>query len=148
MTVNQWIAAGGVAGVLFVSGIAVGWTYRDKGRTTHANIRRRLDAILGVFFVLIALGIAADVINLQTQFHQHITKTMACAEGQDKAQNRITRALIDVNNAAADYDLQFLLWLSSDTHANQASFEASIRDVADARRHLVDVANTNPLHEC
>lgn len=150
MSMWVWIPVlAAIMAALLAIGITFGWVHRDSRGPSSAG--RRLDALTGLILLVFALAMAADVINLQLTFRRHVTEHVKCMEDATGHLTTIALARRGVDEAAARYDQQFILWLSDNDGAeaaNRESFIASIRDVAQARADMVKTYDANPPIEC
>lgn len=150
-----WIVAVALGGCLFGLGMLTSWVLR-----TRADIRRP-QLLLGVFFTVIALMVAADTVQLQVRFHEHVDEQMTAEQGQLECNQRQTDALVvtgrarrDVDVAALAYDRALQAFLAAPLSEREPGDPAVVNlstalDVLVAARRLSAQTYTDhPLPDC
>lgn len=114
MTWWLWVVAALLGAAVFGLGMLASWGLR------RAPDVARTELLLGVFFTVVAVVVAADTIWLQVRLSQHITTQMsadaarlACNQRQNDALVAIARTRRDVDDTALAYDEALQVFLGA-----------------------------------
>ena len=93
MTPIIFLAFVGIAVAIFVLGWVAAWVWvKSKGTDPSEALSRRISIGLSVFFAMVAILVAADVVYLQSRLNTYIAETLP----RDKAQEQCNTKTIEV----------------------------------------------------
>ena len=93
MTPIIFVAFVGIAVAIFVLGWVAAWVWvKSRGTDPSEALSRRISIGLSVFFAMVAILVAADVVYLQSRLNTYISQTLP----RDKAQEACNTETIKV----------------------------------------------------
>lgn len=156
MTIYLWIVVGFLSAVMFGLGcIFARARLKTRGHEkilpdNHANLA------LGVFFTLIAIGVAVDTVYLQVNFNRFVKGQVDCNTKALDSGNKIQLQREVVDHASAEFDIALQQYITvaatkSVVKADDSAFthlEDALDHVTSARLDMVKVYADNPVIQC
>lgn len=116
---------------------------------------RKANAVLSVFFTLIAIVIAIDTVHLHVQFNRYMKNQLACNTETLRVNAKIAESRAKVDHAAAMWDIAMHQHIDAEAQgkdlANDPSFvtlQSALESLTNARLDMLRVYANNPMPKC